>query len=178
MILKYLGEEGEFISEEIRNAVTFSVPCDLASASIELAKWKNAVYMNRFMDSLKAKVKDKEHLVTDNLNLKRIYRSKTFRDFDDAFTAPVFGFRDAQDYWRQSSSKPYLKNIKVPSLIINAIDDSFLSKECYPYEEAERNPFCHLEVPNRGGHVGFVSPDQNGFYWSEKRAMNFILNGE
>jgi predicted alpha/beta-fold hydrolase len=178
VILKYLGEESDLISDKVKKAVTFSVPCDLTSASIELAKWNNMVYMKKFMDALKEKIKGKEHLITDDFNLKQIYRSKTFMDFDNAFTAPVFGFEDAMDYWIQSSSRPYLEKIKIPYLIINASDDSFLSKKCYPFEEAESNPFCHLEVPNRGGHVGFVSPDENGFYWSEKRALNFILNGE
>lgn len=178
VILKYLGEEDELLSHKIKKAVAFSVPCDLASASKVLAKWNNAVYMKKFMDSLKGKVKEKEHLVTDIINLKQVYRSRSFEDFDNAFTAPVFGFKDAFDYWTQSSSKPFLNKIQIPYLIINASDDSFLSKECYPFEEAKRNPLCHLEIPNRGGHVGFVSPDENGFYWSEKRALDFILNGE
>ena len=178
VVLKYLGEESNSLSEKIKKAVTFSVPCDLASASVELAKWQNTVYMKKFMDALKAKVKHKEHMVTDDFNLNQIYRSKTFIDFDNAFTAPAFGFRDAEDYWTQSSSKPFLKKIQIPYLIINASDDSFLSKECYPFEEAKRNPLCHLEVPNRGGHVGFVSPDEHGFYWSENRALNFILDNQ
>jgi len=178
VILKYLGEENEKLSDRIKKAVAFSVPCELASASRELSKWHNAVYMKKFMDSLKAKIKEKEHLAIDKIDLTKVYRSRTFEDFDSAFTAPVFGFSDALDYWTQSSSKPYLNKIKIPFLIINASDDSFLSNECYPFEEAERNHLCHLEVPNRGGHVGFVSSDENGFYWSEKRALNFILEGE
>ncbi len=177
VILKYLGEEGEKLSEKISKAVAFSVPCDLTTASLELAKWQNAVYMKKFMDSLKAKVKQKEHLITGNIDLRKVYRSRTFEDFDNAFTAPVFGFMNAEDYWIKASSRPFLNKIKIPFLIINAFDDSFLSKECYPFDIAEDNPLCHLEVPNRGGHVGFVSADKNGFYWSEQRAMNFILNG-
>ncbi len=177
VILKYLGEESGNLSGSIKKAVVFSVPCELESASRQLAKWNNAMYMKKFMTALKTKIKAKEHLVTDNIDLKAVYQSNTFEDFDNAFTAPVFGFRDALDYWKQSSSKPFLDKINIPFLIINASDDSFLSKECYPFEIAEQNHFCHLEVPNNGGHVGFVSPDENGFYWSEKRALNFVQNG-
>ena len=85
------------------------------------------------MDSLKLKIKNKENLVTKNIDLRQVYRSKTFEDFDNAFTAPVYGFRDAYDYWKQASSLPYLEKIEIPFLIINAFDDSFLSKECYPF---------------------------------------------
>ncbi len=178
VILKYLGEEGEFLSKKIKKAVAFSVPCDLTTASREMSRWNNTVYMRKFMETLKTKIKEKEHLVTNNIDLTKVYRSRTFEDFDNAFTAPVFGFKDALDYWTQASSKPFLRNINIPFLIINASDDSFLSKECYPFEEAKRNQLCHLEVPNRGGHVGFVSPDEKGFYWSEKRALNFIEMGK
>ncbi len=178
VILKYLGEENENLSDKIKKAVAFSVPCDLITASRKLAKWNNTVYMRKFMESLKAKVKAKEHLAIKNIDLRQVYRSRTFEDFDNAFTAPVFSFKNALDYWTRASSKPFLNNIKIPFLIINASDDSFLSKECYPFEEAKRNPLFHLEVPSRGGHVGFVSSDENGFYWSEKRALNFIVNGE
>lgn len=178
VILKYLGEQNDNISDKIKKAVTFSVPCDLVTASVELAKWNNSVYMKKFMDTLKFKVKEKEHLVTKEINLKQVYKSRTFEDFDNAFTAPVHGFEDALDYWTKSSSNQYLCKIKIPYLIINASDDSFLSKECYPFDEAQKNPLCYLEVPERGGHVGFVSPDENGFYWSEKRAFDFIHNGE
>ncbi len=176
VILKYLGEENDSVSEKIKSAVVFSVPCDLTTASIELAKWKNVIFMNRFMDSLKTKVREKERLITPEIDLRKVYNSRNFEDFDNAFTAPVNGFADAPDYWEKSSSKPYLDKIKIPYLIVNASDDSFLSEECYPFDIAAKNPMCHLEVPEFGGHVGFVSPDENGFYWSEKRALDFIFN--
>ena len=176
VILKYLGEESDAIPEAVKKAVVFSVPCDLTTASVEMSKWRNTLYMMKFMESLKAKIKIKEHMVPRTIDLKSVYQSKTFIEFDNTFTAPVNGFRDAFDYWGQSSSKPYLNKIRIPYLIINASDDSFLSEECYPFEEAKNNPLCHLEVPNFGGHVGFYSPDDNGFYWSERRALEFIMN--
>ena len=98
---------------------------------------------------------------------------KTLRDFDNIYTSKAHGFKDASDYYKQCSSLQFLPNIKTPTLIINALNDSFLSPECYPINEAKLNPNVYLETPKYGGHVGFV--DRNNNYYNEKRALEFIL---
>ena len=99
---------------------------------------------------------------------------RTFKDFDDRYTAPLHGFKDAEDYWRLCSCKPYLKEIQIPTLLVNARNDPFLADSCYPIEEARQNRNLQLEIPVSGGHVGFVSFNHDGEYWSETRAVSFL----
>ncbi len=173
--LKYLGEQAGNLNPLIKKAVAFSVPIHLESSSIALGKWYNAIYMKRFMNDLKEKIKNREYVFKDLVDLSTVYRSRTFADFDGAFTAPVHGFKNAVDYWTKSSSKQFLKDIPIPALLVNAKDDSFLSKECYPFEEAKALKNFYFHAPEKGGHVGFVGKDRDGFYWSEKQALDFIL---
>lgn len=172
--LKYIGEQGKKLNPLVQRAVVFSVPVHLQSASEELAKWSNKLYMNRFMCNLKDKVRGKEALVRGKVDLAKVYTSKSFLDFDEYFTAPIFGFDGAVDYWTRSSSKQFLENIQIPALLVNAQDDSFLSAACYPYEAAQANPHLTLETPLNGGHVGFLAVNSAGHLWSEQRALAFV----
>ena len=99
---------------------------------------------------------------------------RTLRDFDDAYTAPLNGFRDADTYYRAASSKPLLSEIAVPTLLVNAANDPFLADACYPTAIAVDHPHLTLEVPASGGHVGFVTVSDTGTYWSERRAASFL----
>lgn len=173
--LKYLGENTKLLTE-IKGAITISVPCDLEGSSNSLAKWQNTLYINRFLKSLKNKTLHKTtKFPNNNLNLIDIKNAKDFKDFDDAVTAPLAGYKNAKDYWTKCSSKQFLSNIKLPTLIINALDDTFLSTSCFPFEEAENNENVYLETPKYGGHVGFnTSIAKNDRLWSENRVHQFI----
>lgn len=171
--LKYLGEKGQDVQPLIHSAVAISVPCDLRTSSSELEKRHNAIYMQRFIKALGYKLELKAKRFPDMIRLDNYREIRSFRQFDDRYTAPIHGFPDALTYWAQSSSKPYLKKICVPTLLINALDDPFLSPECFPYEEAAQSRYFYLETPNYGGHVGFVTFGEQ-CYWSEKRAFAFI----
>ena len=107
----------------------------------------------------------------DNFN-----KIKTFKHYDDRYTAPLHGFKDADEYWQKCSSRQFIKEIKTPVLIVNALDDPFLAGNCYPFKEAEKSKYVYLETPQAGGHVGFVEFNKESLYWSEKRAIEF-LNG-
>ena len=172
--LKYVGEQGSHIHPRIRSAVGVSVPVDLESSSLELGRWYNRPYLWRFLKSLKAKTFAKKDILPNNINLEAVQAARDFREFDDAVTAPVHGFVDAVDYWTRSSSKPFLRKIRIPTLLINAADDSFLSSLCYPEEIARENPHFSLEIPRWGGHVGFVQFNAAGYYWSEQRIRSFL----
>ena len=89
------------------------------------------------------------------------------------YTAFINGFDGAEDYWEKASSQSHLPNIKIPSLLVTALDDSFLSDTCYPRELAASSDLFHLEMPKFGGHLGFMSPDTEGSLWSENRAFEF-----
>ena len=171
--LKYGGEQGDKLPSVIRRIIAFSVPCDLRGCSLEFEKPVNRLYQWQFLLTLKEKAKLQNKRFPNRFDLDKVLKAKYFREFDDAFTAPVNGFKDAEDYWAKASSKPHLPNIKVPTLLISALDDSFLSDGCYPVEFAESSDLFHLETPNFGGHLGFMSPDTEGVFWTEKKAIAF-----
>lgn len=169
--LKYLGEHRE-IPSEIKAAIAISVPVHLASASKELHKFKNKAFAIRFKNHLVNKLKIKINQFPDNISVTEINSIKTLRDFDEVYTSKAHGFKDALDYYDKCSSLQFLQNIKIPTLIINALNDSFLSAECFPVKEAKQNDNLHLEMPKFGGHVGFIQ--KNNIYYNEKRALEFV----
>jgi predicted alpha/beta-fold hydrolase len=158
----------------VKKAVVFSVPCDLKGSSEELKKPFNKIYMKRFLHLLHQKIKAKAALFPDQINDKGYKTIKDFKGFDDRYTAPIHGFKDAHDYWAKCSSKPHISKIRIPTLIVNAVNDPFLSDSCYPVSEADANPNVRLCMPDSGGHVGFIAFNSNNLYWSEKTAVSFL----
>ena len=171
MVMKYIGE-GMKLPKEIKGVVGVSVPCDLYSSAKELLMLKNYAYSNRFKKHLTDKLKLKLVLFPDKISKGDIQNIKTLIDFDDIYTSPAHGFKNALDYYEKSSCLQFLPNIKIPALIINAKNDSFFGPECYPYQVAEKNPNLYLETPVYGGHVGFHG--KNNITYSEKRAIKFF----
>ncbi|WP_346189969.1 YheT family hydrolase [Rubritalea halochordaticola] len=172
--LKLLGELGEELPPQLHRAVTFSVPCDLSCSSKSLESWWNRkLYMRRFLRSLMEKVEHKRELHPELPEHDAGLRLETFQQFDDTYTAPLHGFRDAREYWERCSSRPFIENIRIPTLLVQAANDPFLGERCYPYEEARRSEHFYLEVTRQGGHVGFGSPWQRQ-NWAEARVLEFL----
>jgi predicted alpha/beta-fold hydrolase len=178
LTLKYLGERAAELPPRLHRAVVFSVPCDLACSSRQLSVPSNRMFMERFLVALRAKIREKKRMFPDQIDLTGLDRIRTFQEFDDRFTAPIHGFRDAEDYWARSSSRPLLPRITVPTLLINAANDPFLGPGCHPREEAEGSRFFHFESPATGGHVGFPTFGKGGEYWPETRAAAFLADGK
>ena len=174
LTLKYLGEQGGHIDSRITRAVTFSTPVDLSSCAAELHKRHNFLYARRFLKSLKQKVKLKIDQFPDKLDKAILKHMKTLNDFDELYTAPINGFENAQDYYAKSSARFFLDAIAIPTLIVNAQNDTFLGAPCYPTEQVAKLDKVFLEVPTQGGHCGFTSANDAGRYWSEKRALTFV----
>ena len=174
IVLKYLGEQPP--DQRIIGAVAISAPVDLAASTRALdTRWSNRLYLRRFLKTLIAKVEAKAARFPDQLDLNGIRETRTFLQFDDRYTARIHGFRDADDYWGQSSSRQFLTRVGVPTLLLNALDDPFLPPECFPVPEAETNPHLFLETPAHGGHVGFVDwAAFGGSSWAERRAVEFL----
>jgi predicted alpha/beta-fold hydrolase len=172
--LKYLGEAPEKVPSEVKKAAVFSVPTDLKSSAVQIAKPENKIYMRRFLKSLGKKLEQKLPIANGQLDLSNYHLVKDFQTFDDRYTAPLHGFASAEDYYARCSSKAYLKNIKIPTLLVNAQNDPFLSQDCFPVKEAEINPNLYLEMPKHGGHVGFSEDFRKGIYYSERRALEFL----
>jgi len=173
LILKYAGEQKYPLTSKLDKTVVFSVPVDLAGSSLELSKRKNWLYTKRFLLKLNDKISAKAERFSELVSLDHMKNVKNIIDFDNYYTAPLHGFRDANDYYRHSNSRQFLSQIEIPTLLVNAKNDPFLNDNCYPYEIAEKNKFLYMETPSWGGHVGFVESGE--FYWSEKRAIEFML---
>ncbi|MEJ7646672.1 MAG: alpha/beta fold hydrolase [Chryseolinea sp.] len=171
LTLKYLGEGN--VPSIVKKAAVFSVPLDLHGSCLKLSTPSNRVYAKRFLENLKKKVMSKAALMK-GLDTSAIDDIKTILEFDDRYTAPLHGYLNALDYYQRCSSLYFLKKIRVPSLIVNALNDPFLSDSCFPTALVTENPALTLEVPRFGGHVGFSQFNKNGLYWSEERALAFL----
>ena len=173
MALKYAGER-EQLPKALKGIVAVSSPCYLKESCDALMSLKNRHYAIRFLAHLKDKLKPKLEQFPQDISTADFNSIKTLVDFDEVYTSKAHGFKNALDYYKQSSSLQYLASITIPTLIINALNDSFLSAECYPVKEAKQNPNLYLEMPKYGGHVGFI--DKGNVYYNEKRALEFIKN--
>ena len=178
LTLKYLGERGLELDPRIKKAVAFSVPCDLQFGSLQLAGFTNQIYMRHFLYSLRQKIRAKMKVLPGKISDGNYDQLRSFKDFDDRYTAPIHGFANAEDYWRQCSCRPLLNKISIPTLLVNARNDPFLAEPCFPISEAESNSNLLLEMPASGGHVGFVTFNPQGEYWSESRAVSFLTDSE
>ena len=171
--LKYLGEGG--CHPAVIAGIAISVPVDLqASANAIDRRWSNRIYLRRFLSKLLPKIRGKALRFPSGLDAEWSHRVRTLREFDNLYTAPIHGFRDAEEYWEKSSARQYLNGIRVPALLLNARDDPFLAPESFPYTEAEKNPFFFLEAPRWGGHVGFIDSASNFRRWHESRSLEFL----
>lgn len=171
LTLKYVGERE--LDPSIKAVVTFSVPMDLYTSCLQIARPSNWIYSRRFLKSLKKKILTKAKLMP-GLDVTKLKNIATLEQFDDFFTGPLHGFKNAMDYYQRCSAIGFLKTISVPTLIVNALNDPFLSKECFP--SFIDNSLVQFETPSRGGHVGFSQFNRNGLYWSEQRALDFITS--
>ena len=171
MALKYVGERND-VPKEIKAVIAISTPCDLKGSCDALMHLKNRHYAIRFLAHLKDKLKPKLAQFPQDISIADFNSIKNLVNFDDVYTSKAHGFKDAYDYYEKASCLQFLPNIKLPSLIINALNDSFLSAECYPVKEAKQNPNLYLEMPKYGGHVGFI--DKGNVYYNERRALDFI----
>jgi len=177
LTLKYLGEQGDNLSPKIKGGIAVSVPIDIATAEIEMDKLKNKFYIEVFFKTMKNKVLEKAYKFPEyKLDKDKLFKAKKFKHLEHLYTVPVFGFKSPEDYWEKASSKPYLSKIQKPTLLINAKDDTFLSKECFPFDEAHNSKNFFFEAPNYGGHVGFMSSFKlSDNTWLEKRISRFII---
>ena len=156
LTLKYLGDLGANVPAQIQGAVGISVPCDLAASVEAMSEPSNSIYMKRFMRHLRAKMVAKAADYPDDIDLQPLYEMKTFYEFDNLYTAPLHGFENADVYWRTCSCLAGLKNISIPTLVLNAADDPFLAPACYPVEEAKANADLSRRHGNgiRSNHAG------------------------
>jgi predicted alpha/beta-fold hydrolase len=173
-LLKYLGEAGASAREVLSAAVSVSAPLDLMAAGDALGRGFARIYSAVFLRTLKRKSEEKAGRFPGSFDLAAMRRSRSLRDFDNAVTAPLHGFRDTDDYWTRASAKPLLQSIEVPTLLMNARNDPFLPARALPAEH-EVSRHVEREFPDTGGHVGFVSGAfPGGFAWFTNRIIGFV----
>jgi predicted alpha/beta-fold hydrolase len=170
-LLKWLGERGGEAAGIVRRAVAVSAPLALAASARVLDRGLNRrLYVRHFLLSMKAKTLAKIALGHLALDERRVTRLRTFREFDDLVTAPLHGFRDAEDYWARASSAPWLARIRVPTLVLNARNDPFLAAADLVAATREAPRDVVLEFPATGGHAGFPARGE----WLARRILGFL----
>ncbi len=171
--LKYLGENGDRVPSSVGRSVAFSVPCDLRASVDALEKPANWFYKRKFYRALKAKILIKAEQFPDEIDVACFDKVRTWKDFDEYYSAPLTGFRSADEFYDNVSSMYYLAGIRRPVLLVNAWNDPLLPTSCFPVELARKHKHLFLETPVRGGHVGFQTARREQF-WSEDRALEFV----
>jgi predicted alpha/beta-fold hydrolase len=170
LLLKLLGEQGE--STPLSRAAAISPPFELSEGLSVFDDGSGRIYAQNLLRSLKTKVRQKAAVggFPDFIEVERVLNVKKVADFDDMLTAKLHGFRDKEDYYAQNSCAQFLPFIRIPTLMIRAIDDPFFSPTEIPYKTIEGNECLHLLLSQKGGHCGFIG--QHGF-WAEETAADF-----
>ena len=177
LMLKWLGEKEGNVPLQVKKAVAVSVPYDLTQAVGVLDQGFNRqIYTRSLLCGLKAKTRLKEKMFPGLVDLEKLRRARTFRDFDRLVTAPLNGFASEDHYWSQSSSRFFLERIRIPALLIHAADDPFFPERFLPRKEILGSSFLELRLTSGGGHLGFVSgrvPWKQEL-WLEKAVLRFL----
>lgn len=178
VLLKWLGEHGSAVPAQVRAAAAISVPYDLARGARHLSRGFSRLYERHFLRSLRRKAEEKGRRFPGLVRDDALRAARTLRDFDDCVTAPVHGFRDADDYYTRSSSLGFLPAIRVPALLLSAADDPFLPAAVLGEVRAAAlaNPALELEFPPHGGHAGFVAGPApwRADYYAERRVTEWL----
>lgn len=171
MILNYLGTHQEDIDPRIVGATVYSVPVKMRSSVDALGRKENKIYRKRFLRKLEQKVRLKEALFPGVISAENWDEITHFPDFDNRYTAPLHGFKDADDFYETASALFRLDGIRRPTLLVNALNDPFLGDECYPESLCQKLNEVYYEAPDYGGHVGF--PLKGGLSYMEVRTNQF-----
>jgi predicted alpha/beta-fold hydrolase len=175
IVLKLAGEYGGAPPRALRGLVAVSPSIHLPSCADAIELRSNFIYHIRFLMSLRDRMRRKASLFPDRYDISLLRRIRSIREFDNIYTAPAAGFRDAADYYERASALPYIKQIAIPSLIIHSKDDPFIPFPPFEHRDVSENPHVMLLAPERGGHVGFFAAGEGeARYWAELKIIEFI----
>ncbi len=177
VLLKWLGEHPD--QHKVKKAIAISVPFELNAAALRLQTGASRLYQTHLLGKLRRSVRAKAARMELPIETAYLHMLKTFRQFDDQVTAPLHGFDGVDDYYRQSSSRQFIKRIRCPTLILQAIDDPFITPAAIPSPE-ELGPGVQLETSHAGGHVGFVAGSWpwRPVYWLDQRVCCALQSDE
>jgi uncharacterized protein len=177
-VMKLAGEWSDDYPREVIGAATISPAMDLGISADAIHDARNRLYEWRFLLSLRGRMKRKVELFPDKFKIERWWW-KSIRDFDDALTAPAFGFADASDYYDRASSSRVLERIRVPSLVIHAKDDPFIRVATTTYEKLAANPWIRFYETEHGGHCAFLDePRGHDGRWAERQILRFCQEAQ
>jgi hypothetical protein len=171
MLTKYLGERET--DDRILGGIGFSVPCNLKDSADQLEKKENKVYRERFLKKLKSKIRIKAEQHPQRIFSEVLDNIENFDEFHQHFTVPLHGFKNIDDFYTSSTCDQYFDTLRKPVLIANAWNDPLLGEKCYPRHKADVHPQLFLNIPDKGGHVGFTYW-KKPYSWMEEKAHNFI----
>lgn len=178
VLLKLMGEREDGGAGVVDAAAVMSVPYDLAAGCRLLERsLMGRVYAAYFLRSLRRKVALKRAGLGEAIDIRSAERVNTIWSFDDVVTAPLHGFRDAAEYYARSSSAAFLATIRVPTLLVHAMDDPFLPPDAIPIRVAKANPHLTLSLHDGGGHVGFVEGTPwSPSFWADEHVAAFLAD--
>ncbi len=175
-LLKWLGEQGAAAAAILRSAAAMSAPVDLHAAGTALEQGFNRIYTKNFLMTLIKKSLAQLRVHPRLFDGKRVRAARSLREFDDLVTAPLHGFSDVDDYWTRASSKPYLTQITVPTLMLNACNDPFLPAAALPGAHAV-SAAVTTAFPEEGGHAGFMTGTFPGTLgWPAQAILGFMAS--
>lgn len=179
LALKLLGEWGSHAPRYLDSVLAVSPPIDLMHCARNIQRGMNWIYDRAFLRSLHRNLRTRQSLLPPVAKLRaRQNRPRRLYDFDDRITAPLSGFRDAEDYYCRSSAAPLLRQIEVPTLIISAEDDPIVPAAMY--QQAPRSGRVRLYLTRHGGHLGYVGrPSEDPDYrWLDWRIVQWVRQVE
>lgn len=178
--LKMTGELGSRAPAALLGVATVSPAIDLSAAAARLESRENWLYTRRFVRSLRRRMLKKDEHFPGQFDVSKLRGMRTVREYDDRYIAPLYGFRDAEDYYEQASCRHVLASIAVPALLLHAADDPFIPLTGRVREAASRNPLLRIVETPHGGHVGWVAADRGrdavaeDRHWVENRVVDFL----
>jgi predicted alpha/beta-fold hydrolase len=175
LVTKMAGELGESAPEELKGVVGVCPALDLSACADALEKNENYFYQRHFVSGLMARYQRKRELFPERYARNGFGAIRTVREFDDAITAPYFGYKDAEEYYEAAGAKKMVGNVAVPLLLITAQDDPFVPYESILRARVTENPRVQFVVPEHGGHCGFISRWSGAErFWAEERIVEFV----
>lgn len=177
LVTKMAGELGERAPRELRGVAAVCPALNLAACADALERRENYLYQRRFVAGLLSRYARKSSLFPQRYSSDGFGPIRTVREFDDAITAPCFGFRDAQEYYESAGAKRVVPKIRIPYLLITAQDDPFVPYQAIRASGAEENPAIQFLAPRNGGHCAFIA-NQGGDerFWAEQRVVEFCVD--
>lgn len=173
LVLKLAGEVPEQAAKYLQQVIAICPPAHLKNCSRLLSKPSNRVYDQHFVSLLKADVVAKQQLFPD-LPRVELPKKLSLYDFDNLYTAPQGGFKDAEDYYARCSAAPLVKNSLVTCRVLFAEDDPFIDPSAF--DDIHLPPYVKVFHTQHGGHVGFLGhPGQGSFYWLDKQVLEWLL---